>query len=499
MGLTRGLLMSSCLFGGAAAVFLIGGIWVHGSLSWGVGVCLMLAALRAQAWWRGCLFGAIFATLVAVGGNVPWASQAGMHYFGLPPRTALVAAGLLGVACGIVFGVVLGLGLWCATRVARCWVPLLVGAAWAAWESLVSSVFPYYPWAPLAATQLDLLAVAQLASLLGAPALSFLVVACGAALAGGLEAGPVLRRGTWGGAAFASMAVGLYGAARLGTGNIGSEGSCRIAAIDVGMSAAGLRADEILGRYEHATAGIGEWQPDIVAWPESALPGYPELDVELRQRLRAAAARWQTHLIAGGPRVGWSREWRRRLFNSVYGIPASGALDFYDKRVLVPFAEYWPGPSGLRPAWWAADEVEEGTDTVVFVAGDCRIGPLVCFESSQSKLARQAVTAGAEALLIVSNDAYLSPEAIARELAQARLRAIETGVPVVRAANAGHSALIDRYGRIVESGTAGVLKSQLPPGKPAPAIRTGFWFLLLCSALTLAGLAGALRGRSLRP
>ncbi|MFQ5665060.1 MAG: nitrilase-related carbon-nitrogen hydrolase [Candidatus Binatia bacterium] len=166
----------------------------------------------------------------------------------------------------------------------------------------------------------------------------------------------------------------------------------------------------------------------------------------------------------------WGSGWRQRLFNSVYRIDAAAPLQAYDKRALVPFAEYWPGPLSVRPKWLEAAAVTPGTQPALFNAGGCRLGMLICFEAERPDLAREAVRSGADALLVVSNDADLPLPAVRREIAQARLRAVETGVPVVRAANRGISVVIDRYGRVLQDGSGKVLHAAISPGRPALAV-----------------------------
>jgi apolipoprotein N-acyltransferase len=116
---------------------------------------------------------------------------------------------------------------------------------------------------------------------------------------------------------------------------------------------------------------------------------------------------------------------------------------------------------------------------------------LLCFEVDRPALAREVVAAGARTVLVLSNDAQLPPQAITGDVAQARLRAVETGAPVVRAANAGTSLAIDRFGRIVQQSRGGVLNVSVPAAAVAPANRWAQPFLGLCWLVSVAGTAGA--------
>jgi apolipoprotein N-acyltransferase len=230
-----------------------------------------------------------------------------------------------------------------------------------------------------------------------------------------------------------------------------------------------------------------------VVWPESALPVSPLVDGELRRRLHRLAAEWGVVLISGGPRLVWTGGWQPRVFNSVFRVAAAGPVEHYDKRRLVPFAEYWPAVGVPRPGWLPAEETEPGRRARLFTAGSCRLAVLVCFEGHDAGLARQSALAGADALLVLSNDAHLPPAASRLEVAQLRLRAVETGLSVVRAANHGPSAVIDGRGRLLDSSSAGSLVAGIAaPPATAPALRWAWWFRLLCHAGALVGVAASI-------
>ncbi len=441
--------------------------------------------------------GALFGVTAALGSHGGWVAAAGQQYFDLSWPRAAAAFLLFAVPCGALLGAALGVGLRCTVEVPRSSAALFAGAVWAAWEWLTTAVLPYYPWASLAATQADLAVPLQIAGLLGGPGLSFCIAAAGTSMALALAAGGRPRD------AFAHLSVCIailllgagFGYARLAAAQPMPLRTCSIRAVDAGISSAASLRAEILARYETATA---ERPPaaklDAVVWPESALPASPELDGALQARLRTLAHRLETVLIAGGPRLHWSSTWQPLAFKSVYRIPDLGALQAYDKRTLVPFAEYWPAIGVARPAWLATQEVAPGTEPALFAAGTCRLGVLICFEGQHAHLARELARAGADILLAVSNDAQLPEEAVSLQVSQLRLRAVEvvrepvdihaeTGLPVLRAANKGISVSIDRVGRVQQIARGGALDVALAPGTPAPAVRMVPLFLSLCWTL----------------
>jgi apolipoprotein N-acyltransferase len=167
----------------------------------------------------------------------------------------------------------------------------------------------------------------------------------------------------------------------------------------------------------------------------------------------------------------------RRAYNSIYVIDHDGSvLSVYDKVHLVPFGEYLPFQDFLeRLGLMQLTKVQGG-----FIPGDRRralnvprapnFAPLVCYEII---FPGEAVPRGerAEWMLNLTNDGWfgISPGPY-QHFQQARLRAIEEGLPVVRAANTGISAVVDPLGRVVRAlplGTEGVLDSGLP--RPLPA------------------------------
>ena len=457
------------LCGLAAAFLLLAGSYVHGSIAWLAAAPLVLARC-GHSWRRAGALGLACAVTVAVGGEAHWVGVAGERYFGLPGWKAAALVAVLALGAGLTYGLVLGAILRCTTGLRPGWTIIAVGAGWSAWESLTTTAFPYYPWASLAATQAWAPVLLQVASVTGQGGLSFAMAAAGACLGLALRdrGDRRLRRQRALGAAAIVLAVTAFGWTRMHAPRPASAPTCPLSAVDARIRSGQLPRDRLLRRYRAMTRRAARSRPAVIVWPESALPGYLERDGALQEEMRRLAASARAALIAGGPRVDWSGRWQQRVFNSAYLVGGDGPLQVYDKRQLVPFAEYWPRALGRRPQALQADEVQPGKSAGVFVAAGCRLGVLICFETEQPRLARELALSDAQALLVLSNDAQLPARAIANELAQARLRAVETGLPVVRAANRGASVVIDRYGAIVRGPRHHVLTADV--GKPAPAL-----------------------------
>jgi len=251
---------------------------------------------------------------------------------------------------------------------------------------------------------------------------------------------------------------------------------------------------------ETVNQGMVTTRPTIVIWSESAVFGLPEEDPALRRRL-AAALGPNDVLIFGG--VAASRDDIGNLTavtNSLFVLDARARLlARYDKAHLTPLGEYVPARAlmeRLGLARLAPGDLDfspgPGPRTLV-VPGIPPMGAMICYEiifgGRVTEYGRRPAW-----IANISNDAWFGPTGPPQHLAQARLRAIEEGLPIARATPTGESAVIGPGGRIIalqRLGTRGVLKATLPPPLPAtPYARNGDAIPMgLALALALAGLA----------
>ncbi|GAB1480731.1 apolipoprotein N-acyltransferase [Paracoccaceae bacterium] len=233
--------------------------------------------------------------------------------------------------------------------------------------------------------------------------------------------------------------------------------------------------------------------PDLVVWPETALPYLLDRHPEIAGMIAAAAD--GAPVALGLQRVAGEQAW-----NSLTVIAPNGAETArYDKAHLVPFGEYIPAGElayrlfGLRAfASQAGAGYTAGPGPVVLDLGP-RLGtvlPLICYEAVFPQDIRAAASRPGW-LLQVTNDAWFGTlTGPFQHAALARLRAVEFGLPLARAANTGVTAVYDARGRVVAAlpfGTEGALDVALPGALPAtPYARFGEVPLLLL----LAGLLG---------
>jgi apolipoprotein N-acyltransferase len=250
----------------------------------------------------------------------------------------------------------------------------------------------------------------------------------------------------------------------------------------------------------------GAAPPDLVIWPEAALPALLDQSGDLLAEIAVAAG-------DGAVVLGITRAEGLRYFNSAVVLAGDAVpLAVYDKHHLVPFGEYIPFGDVLSRVGIGAFAARYGFGftpgpgpQVVPVGG--RIGsvlPLICYEAIFPAHARHPSDSLERPALLVqlTNDAWFGTVAGPwQHLAQARVRAIEQRLPLARSANTGISAMIDPTGRIVASlplDTDGRIDAPLPRAMdPPPYARYGD-VPVLAALVLLAGLMLGWRARNAR-
>ena len=244
-------------------------------------------------------------------------------------------------------------------------------------------------------------------------------------------------------------------------------------------------------------------RPDLIVWPETAIPVL----------LDDAAATLETISIAaaGSPVfLGIQRKQGGRYYNSSILLDGQGQIaERYDKHHLVPFGEYIPfgdlaakfGLFGLAAQGRSGFSAGPGPRTLN-IDGIGKALPLICYEVVFPQDVG-GTDDRPDYLLQITNDAWFGTNSGPyQHLAQARMRAIEQGLPMIRVANTGVSAMIDPWGRITASiplGQAGFVDALLPmPRNPTYYARTGdtpVFVLLLIASIGLIWLQSRGNGR----
>ena len=246
--------------------------------------------------------------------------------------------------------------------------------------------------------------------------------------------------------------------------------------------------------------GDGFTEVTHVIWPESAAP-FDLMNDPVHRNLAAAAAPPDGLVLAGAPHFKPKGDGTWAYWNSLIAIDTQGQVQgFYDKAHLVPFGEYvplrWLLPIPHAVAAMGDFSAGPGPRTLT-LTGLPPVGPAICYESV---FPGQVVVKGNDRpkwMVIITNDGWFGDSAGPyQHFAAARMRAVEEGLPVARAANTGISGVIDAYGRTVVRlglGTRGIVDSFLPDSSRSMTIygQWGDWsvvLLLVLSALIAVAL-----------
>jgi apolipoprotein N-acyltransferase len=347
-----------------------------------------------------------------------------------------------------------------------------------------------FPWAQIGHVWIDT-SIAQVAAVFGPTGLA-LATALAAALPVGLG-----WRGLGAAAVLLSVLAG-FGLWRLGQSDPADRApQLRLVQPNAEQT---LKWDPVMARTYfdrllQFTALPGSARPDLVIWPETAVPYLLERNPEVTA-IVAEAAQGATVIL------GVQREEGLRFFNSLVSIgPDARIMARYDKHHLVPFGEYIPfgdlAYSLFGVSAFAARQgngYSPGPGAAILDLGPSfgRVLPLICYEAVFPQDLRNA-PGRADWILQITNDAWFGRlSGPYQHFAQARLRTIEQGLPMIRVANTGVSGVIDAKGRVratIPLGQAAYLDTALPGALP-PTVFARFGELP--GLALLAGLAASL-------
>jgi apolipoprotein N-acyltransferase len=537
---------------GGLALLVMGGISATGFEPFNLwpltllGLVLMMhlvahADSGRRAFWLGWLFGLGHFT---IGNN--WIATAFTYQANMPAWLGWLAVPLL----ALYLAVYPGLAAWGAWRLAKLVAPagkgdagatspfvLAFAGCWVISEWLRSWVFTGFAWNPLAAAWVDTLFANIWLPSFGTYGFSgIFALAAGLLLLGFTAIGRALRAG-WAFKSGSVVGIGflaIFGLPLLGAalfpGRVlpapkdpppTSPTSLTIVQPNISQIDKYKPEYDAVNFQRLAENSLPQQtRPRLILWPEAAIPwrleeGYPFRFYQFQPGESAAGARTMLSqlmnpadiLLTGADRLEFDPKGQLvGARNSVHVLTGTGSLlGHYDKAHLVPYGEYlalrwlleplgatrlvpgaidfWPGP-GPR------------TLDLPFDGRRMKVGMQICYEMIFSGKVTDRANRP-DFIFNPSNDAWFGRWGPPQHLAQARLRAIEEGLPVIRSTPTGISAVIDADGRIVKSlapGIAGRIDAQLPIAKPATlfahfgnVIPLGFAMLLLgCALLPLA-------------
>jgi apolipoprotein N-acyltransferase len=390
---------------------------------------------------------------------------------------------------------------------------LVLAVAWTAAEMVRGILFGGFPWNLIGYAFAQSSAISQLAALTGIHGLSLLAVALGALPAVWLDPG---ERASWQPLAAGALilaAIWAGGALRLADAMAEPAGAVRLRLVQGNIPQPDKWLPEGRARAfdRHLALSATASQPvSHIIWPESAAPYPLDRDPTARQMIAEVVPAGGL-LLTGGERVDLASE-PPLAWNTLFVIDHRGAVVArYDKRDLVPFGEFLPlrdtlSRVGLEKLTHGSIDFQPGPGRqTITLPGLPAFSPLICYEAIFPGSVVDPA-ARPDWLLNITNDAWFGRSTGPyQHLTMARLRAIEEGLPLVRSANSGISAVIDPWGRIraeLGLGETGALDATLPQPLPQPTLfaRTGVAIVIVpACALVLAALVLEARRRRALP
>ena len=396
-----------------------------------------------RAAWRGFLFG-----IGCFGIGVSWV-YVSLHDFGFMPVPLAALATLLFVAGLALYPALLGFAqARLASLPAGARLALVAPAAWVAIEWLRGWFLTGFPWLNLGYSQSDT-PLAGYAAVLGVYGVSLAVAVSAGLLAAMMHD---RARAAW---LYAPLLLAIW----LGGWALGrvdwtqADGAPLRVALAQGNVALAQKwhpdyRQGIVDRYVQLSEQAGA--VDMIVWPEAALPGdVAQFGPELLPRLERLSRTQNAALILG---VVERDAANRKYYNSVMHVGSTPAA--YRKQHLVPFGEFLPWPSVFRGlirylqipmSDFSAGDAQQPP----FMAAGRTLGVSVCYEDAFGEEVIRTLPS-ATLLVNVSEDAWFGHSLAPHQRVQmARLRALEAGRPLVRAANTGPSVAIDHRGRVL--------------------------------------------------
>jgi apolipoprotein N-acyltransferase len=314
-----------------------------------------------------------------------------------------------------------------------------------------------FPWLGLGTSLTHYPTVVQIADAIGARGVTFLLVLANTALALALR--ERLNRGRslrLVGAVVGGFIVALaYGVVRERTIDTLPLGRVTVIQPNVQWSEkndASLQDSIMRATVELSREAVEYTDPQLVVWPESAVPHYFHLHPSWKPLIEQLAASDSVPIVTGGLDVVWG-ETRDdyEYYNSAFLFDAKGRGDpypVYHKRYLVPIVERVPflNPRWFHLRWFGGFGV--GDPGAIYQVGIGRFGILICYESIFEDLSRRYRREGADFIINITNDAWYGETAAPyQHAAHLVMRAIENRVGIARAANSGISEFVDPLGR----------------------------------------------------
>jgi apolipoprotein N-acyltransferase len=389
-------------------------------------------------------------------GTIYWTGTVVQQFGGLALPVAIFAMALLAAYLALFPALTAVITSRLVTRAGTAGL-LFFPAAWVSTEFCRGYLFGGFPWVPLGNSQVEVLPVAQLASVFGVYGLSALVALINAVIGYALLTTGRQRIAAIAAAVVVLVGIGGWGVRRIADGSLTREGT----PLRVGLVQGNIAQEDkwkesearrIFTTHIAMTRDVVRRGAQFVLWPESSTPFMFEEDDTGEETVRALAREVGVPILLGSDQI--VREGTPRMYNAAFLVtPGGETAAVYRKIHLVPFGEYIPMKQWLTFVTPLVDSLAEfapGDAVVMIPLGDKLVSTAICYEVVYPSLIRQAVEGGSQLLTTITNDGWYGySSAPYQHWAMASMRAIEQGRYLARAANTGISGIVDPYGRVV--------------------------------------------------
>jgi len=314
------------------------------------------------------------------------------------------------------------------------------------------------PWNTLAIGQVGCLPIIQIASLVGASGISFIMVLCSRMIAQGIL---TMRKSSFWNKSFSGallIIVFVFSFGFLNTNKINSssaENTIKVAAVQGNIQTPekwALEPEETLIRQQELILAAAKENPDLIVLSETAIPYVANVGEYLPSFFETLSKKLNTNIA-----IGCFYKENEKIYNAVRYVTPNGYLDdVYFKQNLVPFGEHIPSFLKALPVISQlnlfTNDIACGKESTVSLLDEHKVGTLICFDSIYPENARMSVQNGTEIFLLPTNDCWFKDSAaLNQHLSHAVLRAVETGRCIVRVANTGKTVVISASGRVIDS------------------------------------------------
>ena len=310
-----------------------------------------------------------------------------------------------------------------------------------------------FPWSNLALTQSKYIYLIQIMEITGTYGVSFIIVSINVIIYHSIKKSSLIKNGLLPIMIFC-LAMSLVGWARIESlQNDGRKINAVVVQPNIDPNKKWHEKKRTIAFMDSLHQEATKMNPDIIVFPETALPSYLTRDFKTRKMLQETVDKSNIPLLTGTIDVALENK-KKNYYNSAMWLTPNNKFQIYSKIHLVPFAEYDLFPSIFHPLTWLNINIDRGSfkagkDYKIFNWKGISFSDLICYESSIPKIVREFVRKGSELLIIQANDGWLGNSyGPHQHFELARLRAIENRIPILRSANTGISGVIRPDGTV---------------------------------------------------